>query len=119
MKDTFDSEEFSDRVMGNEVLARRILRGFVNDMPSQLAQLAQAISGGDAGQVRQAAHSIKGAAASVSGREMREASRKLEQQAREGNLATAPIALAELSDSFDRARPEMQAFCKEDATSRR
>ena len=69
----FDCEEFGDSVMGNEELARRIVRTFVNDIPRQLARLAQAVSDGDVQQVRLVAHSIKGAAASVSGPEIREA----------------------------------------------
>jgi HPt (histidine-containing phosphotransfer) domain-containing protein len=109
----FDQEEFSDRVMGNEVLARRILRGFVDDMPRQLAVLAEALSEGDAGLIRMTAHGIKGAAASVSGPEIREASWKLEQLAREGNLLNADAALQEISVSFERAKPVMQRFCEE------
>jgi HPt (histidine-containing phosphotransfer) domain-containing protein len=116
MKDEFDGEEFSDRVMGNEVLARRILRGFVDDMPNQLALLAHALEEGDATQARLTAHSIKGAAASVSGNEMREVSRKLEQQAREGDLEAASAALTELSETFGRAKAAMQSFCEDDAT---
>jgi HPt (histidine-containing phosphotransfer) domain-containing protein len=112
--EAFDREEFSDRVMGNEALARRILRGFVNDMPRQFALLAQALSEGDAGKVRLAAHSIKGAAASVSGREIREVSGKLEQQAKTGNLSGVDAALAEISASFERARTVMEDFCDED-----
>jgi HPt (histidine-containing phosphotransfer) domain-containing protein len=110
----FDREEFAELVMGNELLARRIIRRFVDDMPRQLALLAQAVSDGDAGQVRLTAHSIKGAAASVSGREIREASWKLEQHGRDGNLAgTAPL-LVELRASFERAKPLMESFCRED-----
>ena len=46
----FDHRDFIDRLMGNRQLARRILRGFVEDMPRQIARLAQAVSEGDAGQ---------------------------------------------------------------------
>ncbi|MEI9974042.1 MAG: Hpt domain-containing protein [Ignavibacteriota bacterium] len=108
----FNPEEFDESVMGNEDLARRILQRFVDDMPRQLSRLAQAVSDGDAAQARLLAHSIKGAAASVSGLEMREASWKLEQQARDGNLAVAAEAVRELSESFERTRPVMKSFCE-------
>src|SRR6202000_1351616 len=36
----FDREDFLDRMMGNEDMARQIIRGFVDDMPRQLASLA-------------------------------------------------------------------------------
>jgi HPt (histidine-containing phosphotransfer) domain-containing protein len=114
MNETFDPIELEDRVMGNRGLARRILGTFIDDMPRQLALLAQAVSDGNAPQVRLLAHSIKGAAASVSGPEIREASRKLEQQGRDENLTAASDSLAELSASFERARPVMESFCRED-----
>jgi CheY-like chemotaxis protein len=114
----FDPKELDGFVMGNEELARRIIRVFVNDMPGQIARLAQAVSNSDAPEVCLTAHSIKGAAASVSGREMRDASWKLEQQARAGNLTAAPAAVRELSASFERARPMMESFCRDDAEER-
>jgi CheY-like chemotaxis protein/HPt (histidine-containing phosphotransfer) domain-containing protein len=109
----FDRQKFGESVMGNEVLARRVIRRFVDDMPRQIALLAQAVSEGDAPRVRLMAHSIKGAAASVSGPEMRDASWKLEQQGRDGNLTAAAELLQELSTSFERARPIMESFCRE------
>ena len=75
----FDREDFVERLMGNEDLAQRIIRGFVEDMPRQIALLAQAVNNLDADAVRLAAHSIKGAAANVCGLEMREIAWKLEQ----------------------------------------
>jgi len=112
--DAFDQEEFSDNMMGNEDLARGILRRFLDDLPTEIFRLAQAVSDGDAGQVRLTAHSIKGAAASVSGREIRDAASLLEQQGRDGDLAGAAGVLVQLSASFERARPLMEGFCRED-----
>src|ERR1035438_69942 len=40
----FDGEDFVERLMGNEDLARRLVRGFVDDMPQQIARLAQAVN---------------------------------------------------------------------------
>ncbi|HEX3747915.1 MAG TPA: response regulator [Bryobacteraceae bacterium] len=109
----FDRDEFTGSVMGSEDLARRIVRGFVEDMPRQIARLAQAVSDGDAGRVTLLAHSIKGAAASLSSYEMRQASEILERQGRTGNLTAASPAVEELSASFDRARAAMERFCQE------
>jgi len=111
---SFDQKGFIDSVMGSESLARRVIRGFVSDMPRQIALLAQAVSDGDAPRVVLLAHSIKGAAASVNGHEMREASRKIEQQGRDGNLTEPRDALHELSACFERARQVMERFCQED-----
>jgi HPt (histidine-containing phosphotransfer) domain-containing protein len=83
-------------------------------MPRQIAPLAQAVSDGDTSQVVLMAHSIKGAAASVGGQEIRDASRKIEQHGRDGNLTASENALRELSTSFERAKEEMERFCQEE-----
>jgi CheY-like chemotaxis protein/HPt (histidine-containing phosphotransfer) domain-containing protein len=111
---SFDAKGFTESVMGSEALARRVIRGFVSDMPRQIALLAQAVSDGDTSQVVLMAHSIKGAAASVGGQEIRDASRKIEQHGRDGNLTASENALRELSTSFERAKEEMERFCQEE-----
>ena len=111
----FDREDFLGRVMGNQNLANRILRRFLSDMPGQLALLAEAVSAGDPQQVRLHAHSIKGAAASVGGVEIREAAWRLEQQATAGDLSSAHHATPELRATFERAKPAMEGFCDEEA----
>lgn len=95
-------------------LACRIIRGFVDDMPAQIARLAEAVSAGDSQQVRMLAHSIKGAAASVGGLEMREAAWMLEQKGSSGDLTDALAALPVLAASFERVKPVMERFCLED-----
>ena len=112
----FDREDFVERLMGNEDLAQRIIRGFVEDMPRQIALLAQAVNNLDAQAVRLVAHSIKGAADNVGGLEMREIAWKLELTGRTGDLTTAAAALPELSASFESARPIMEKFCNRDRT---
>ena len=110
----FDREDLGERVMGNQELARRIIRRFVEDMPRQIAALAGAVNSGDASQVRLLAHSIKGAAANAGGLELREAAWKLEQQGKAGDLTAAAATLPELSGSFERVRPIMDRFVEED-----
>ena len=114
----FDQGDFVERLMGNEDLARRIARGFVDDMPNQLALLAQAVSNFDAPAVRLVAHSIKGAAANVGGLEMREVAWKLEQTGGAADLAAAAAALPELSASVERAKPIFEKFCRDAVTQR-
>ncbi len=101
----FDCDGFVERVMGNRQLAQQIVRGFVEDMPRQIALLADAVGEGDSKQVRLIAHSIKGAAASVCGLELREAAWRVEQQGSAGDLTAAGAALPELSATFERERP--------------
>ena len=110
----FDREDFIERLMGNEDLARRIVHRFMDDMPSQIALLAEAVNNLDAQAVRLVAHSIKGSAANVGGLEMREIAWKLEQTGGVGDLIAAAVALPELSASFERVKPIMDKFRQDD-----
>jgi two-component system sensor histidine kinase/response regulator len=114
MAAVFDREDYIERLMGNRELAQRIIRGFLNDMPEQIARLAQALSDHDATQARLVAHSIKGSAANVCGLEVREAAWILEQKASLGDLVGAAAALPELLASFQRFGPVVESFCGED-----
>lgn len=108
----FDAVQLSDRVMGNEELARRIVRRFLEDLPHQVVLLEQAVRDGDVPGVRLIAHAIKGAAAGVGAAEISAASRTLEQWARDGDLSAAADGLREISASFERAGPMMESFCQ-------
>jgi len=110
----FDADDFVERLSGNEEMAQRIVRGFVDDIPRQIGLLAQAVSDLDAGAVRLTAHSIKGAAGNVGGVEMEQNAKKLEQTGRAGDLAAAAAQLPELKASFERAKPAMERFCNQD-----
>jgi CheY-like chemotaxis protein/HPt (histidine-containing phosphotransfer) domain-containing protein len=107
----FAREDLVERLMGDEQLARRVVGGFLADIPRQIAALASAISQTDAEGARLHAHSIKGAAANVGGPGMREVAWKLEQLGRAGDLAAAAVMLPELTASFECARPAMEKFC--------
>jgi HPt (histidine-containing phosphotransfer) domain-containing protein len=90
----FDAEDLVERLMGNENMAQRIVRGFVDGIPRQLGLLAEAVNHLDSGALRLAAHSIKGAASNVGGLEMEKIAKTLEQTANAGDLATAAFAIA-------------------------
>ena len=98
-------------MMGDEDLAKGILMVFLEDMPSKLAVLAQAQATGDTKALRMTSHSVRGAAASVGGREIQEKAQELEASAANGDLLAATAALPELVSSFDRTRPLMERFC--------
>jgi signal transduction histidine kinase/DNA-binding response OmpR family regulator/HPt (histidine-containing phosphotransfer) domain-containing protein len=106
----FDGEDLVERLMGNEELARHVVRRFLADLPAQFAALSQAVGSGDSSAVTQAAHAIKGAAANTGGAQLRELAWKVEQLGRAGDLAGAAATLPDLSASFDSAQPVMQKF---------
>jgi HPt (histidine-containing phosphotransfer) domain-containing protein len=62
--------------------------------------------------VRQAAHAIKGAAANVSGSQIRALAARLEQLGGSGDLNPAGEIFEELVASFVRSRASMDEFCR-------
>ncbi len=114
----FDREDFIDRLMGNRELAGRIVRGFLEDLPRQIARLTEAVNQHDAHEVRMVGHSVKGLAANVSALEVRDAARQLELQGGTGDLTSSSDALRQLAQSFDRLRPVMENFCRENPALR-
>jgi len=105
----FDSQELVERMMGDEARARRIIAGFLDDMPRQIAALALAVESADAGAARLRAHSIKGAAANVGGLEMRDVAGKLERSGAAADLAAMAAALPELAATFERLAKKARA----------
>jgi CheY-like chemotaxis protein/HPt (histidine-containing phosphotransfer) domain-containing protein len=62
----FNGAEFLDRLMGDKSLAAKVIAGFLGDAPRLLGRLKSAVDEGDADESRLLAHSLKGAAATLS-----------------------------------------------------
>lgn len=62
----FNEEALLNRVMNDRELAGKIMRGFLGDCPSQLEKLRKRIEEADAPGAGLQAHTLKGAAATVS-----------------------------------------------------
>jgi CheY-like chemotaxis protein/HPt (histidine-containing phosphotransfer) domain-containing protein len=106
----FDADDLVERMMGNEDLARRIARSFVDSMPGQLAALADAIGRSDPRGTMLAAHTIKGAAANAGGVSLQKLAGKLEKLGEAGALARASELLPELAATFRSVKPVMESF---------
>jgi len=104
----FDYDGLLERLMGNEVLAKRVLTRFVEDTPQQLAALANAIQNADSKAAHLHAHSIKGAAANIGGVSMAATAKKLEDLGNSGDLSNAQTVYSELSSSFEHLRPLLE-----------
>ena len=82
---TWDRAGLLKRVRGNEVLLLSLLQQFVQDMPSDIALLAQAVAAGDCSRVARLAHTIKGIAANMAGLTVQRLSATIEEAALSGN----------------------------------
>jgi CheY-like chemotaxis protein len=75
---TFDRSALLRRLGDDEALLSDLVGVFLEDCPGQLSRIRAALDNGDSGQLRMAAHSLKGSAANLSGSAVAEAARVLE-----------------------------------------
>ncbi len=100
----FDENELVARLSGDKALAHEIVSGFLSDVPAQLEALSKLTEAGDAKGAALQAHSLKGAAATVSATALRETSLQIEQAAVSGNLSSVAFLLAQLSQQLERLK---------------
>jgi len=89
------------RVAGNKKLYVKLLRHVAAESPSTKEKLAAAIAEGNADQVRELAHSLKGSSANLSITEVVAAAEKLEHAARAGDLSMLATHLGSLETALD------------------
>ena len=118
-KSAFDREDLIERLMGNEDLARRVAARFLADIPDQLATLSKALGAeahkageGNWAAARDLAHSIKGAAANVSGVALSRVAKELEHAAAANDLDRTRNCFTELAAEFDLARLAISDFLR-------
>lgn len=104
MKDIFDRQAMLDEVEGDEDLLEEVLQIFLEHTPKQLKELRRAVEAGDALQVQEQAHSLKGAAASIKAETMRAAALEMELAGRNRALEGAGALLEDLAREFERLK---------------
>jgi CheY-like chemotaxis protein len=104
----FDRAALFKRMMGDEELAQVIIAGFLGDLPGQINQLKSYAQAGDARQVEQQAHKIKGASATVGGEALRAVAAAMEQAGKDGDLATIAARAEELDPQFAALKAAME-----------
>jgi signal transduction histidine kinase/DNA-binding response OmpR family regulator len=110
---SFDRANLRERLQGNDDLLGELIHLFLSDAPLQIKEIEAALSTGSALQLENAAHSLKGSAASLGVDNLAAIARKLEIRGRDGELSGAEIDFAELSSEWDLLTPELLAACVE------
>jgi len=98
----FNEAEFLTRLMADKVLARTVIAGFLNDVPKQLDSLRKWIEQGDAARAGIQAHTLKGAAATVSAGALRAAAVEMQEAANSDGLGRTKALLPRLEAEFKR-----------------
>ncbi len=104
----FDRAGLMKRLSGNKGLAERLVKGFLEDIPSQLCILRKQLEDGDAPSARRQAHKLKGAAANLSAGALREVAFQAEQAAMAGELNKLAELLLTMEVEFERVKAIMQ-----------
>jgi CheY-like chemotaxis protein/HPt (histidine-containing phosphotransfer) domain-containing protein len=105
----FDETVLLGLLDGDREAAAEILADFLDDAPRLIAALKQAVETGDHSNVRQQAHSLKGASASVGAQALRLLSAQLEESAAAGSLENALSLTRGIQQSFTRFAETLQA----------
>lgn len=103
----FNEDDYMNRNLGDRELARDVLNMFVTSTPGYLKALQEQLEKKDPAGVRMQAHTIKGACATVGAELMRVTAQRVEQLAREGELASAVPVAARLALDYQRLKEEL------------
>ncbi|HVC94083.1 MAG TPA: PAS domain S-box protein [Pirellulales bacterium] len=103
--DVLDWAAALDRLQGDRELLEELVDVFRGEYPKLLGQVRDAVAASDAGKLKLAAHTLKGALSNFAARDAMEAARLLEQMGKQGNLAGADGALAALERELARLEP--------------
>ncbi|MDP9486708.1 MAG: response regulator, partial [Actinomycetota bacterium] len=97
------------RELGDAGLLSKLAGIFLDDVPSRLADLREAIEGGDARGVERAAHTLKGGSANMGAKGMAATCSELQKVGASGDLSRASGLLGTLEEEFGRVRPALEA----------
>jgi len=97
----FDQTDLLDRLMNDEELAIKLVKGFLADMPDQLEILEDALNRQQHKIVERQTHRIAGAAANTGGKSVSDIAGAMKTAAREGNLNKVSERLPELKKAFE------------------
>uniref|UniRef100_UPI00055AB1BA Hpt domain-containing protein n=1 Tax=Rhizobium fredii TaxID=380 RepID=UPI00055AB1BA len=93
---------------GDAALLRELAAMFLVEYPKLTAAIDAAHAGGDAAELRRAAHTLKGAADVIGAGGVVTAAQRLANLGREGRLEPVPEAQRALAAELDRLRPLLQ-----------
>jgi HPt (histidine-containing phosphotransfer) domain-containing protein len=101
MATEFDHGQLEAITGGDTGFEREVLEEYLQSAPRDVAKLRSAVAAGDAAATAAAAHSIKGASATIGAKGFAAIALELEQAGKQKDLAGAPAVLARLEAEFD------------------
>jgi PAS domain S-box-containing protein len=100
---TVDDSALLERLGGDQQLFTEVIQSFLDDCPSRLTAIREAVERRDASRVRIAAHALKGAAGNLSATGLFDAAKNLEELGAEGDIASFESAWHDLATEASQA----------------
>lgn len=103
-----DIETTLTRLKGDKEFLTMLLQVFLDDLPSKLENLEQAIREQDIQSIARHAHSLKGACATIGAMSLQDSAFVMEKAARDEDLAVITDAFPELAGQADKLKIRLQ-----------
>ena len=103
-KAIFDGQALMKRVMGDRNLAGKLIDGFLQDIPNQLANLRKLLDQGDLPGLRLQVHTMKGAADTLSAGGLRDSAVAMRETIMAGDLEGSVELLPRMEEQFEQLR---------------
>jgi len=100
----FDRSDLLSRMMDNEELVKVVMDAFMTEASSLIQDIEQADTENDPASLTMAAHSLKGAAANISAKQLSDLSAKIEILSRNNDLETAKQLVPHVRPSFEKLK---------------
>ena len=104
----FDEADLLNRLLGDRELAGQIVKGFLEDFPTQLNNLRRRLDAADGPGAAMQAHALRGAAAAVSAGSLRALAQSMERAGRAGQWDDFGGMLPRASGEFERLKSTLR-----------
>jgi len=104
----FDSEKLLNDLQSDRKLFTEILGVFMSDAEDQIDAITDSLEKADAVELRSHSHTLKGSAANIGAKALSNASARLENLARSGDLGNGATLLAVLEHEFGKLRTRLK-----------
>jgi signal transduction histidine kinase/DNA-binding response OmpR family regulator/streptogramin lyase len=106
-RESIDTASALARVGGDVALLKKMVVLFLNELPTLLTNLRDAVTGADAKAIELAAHKLKGSVGNFAAHPAFEATRKLEALGRDGSLSAVGPIFADVEREIQRLKSAM------------
>jgi two-component system sensor histidine kinase/response regulator len=112
-KQPLSKTQILDRVGGDETLLKELVDLFIADYPRRVSDIQTAIREGDAQELEQAAHALKGSIGNFTSESAFQAALRLETIGRDRDMAQAPDAMIDLENKVRQLQEQLVSLVEE------